>query len=65
MMAVRQGQPTVAQLLVAEGADPTPRNQSGRTAADYARGNGETELAAWLTRQAAEFTRRYRTPAPR
>lgn len=59
MMAVRQKQPTVARLLVDEGADPTLRSQSGWTAAEYAKHHGEDELAKWLRERAAEFARKY------
>jgi ankyrin repeat protein len=63
MMATRQGHPTTVRLLVAEGADPTIRNQAGLTAADYARAGGDTRLAEWLTQQAEAFRRRYPLPA--
>jgi ankyrin repeat protein len=65
MMAARQGQPTVVRLLVEEGADPTPRNQAGLTAAAYAKAGGDTKLAAWLTEQAEAFGRKYGVPASR
>jgi ankyrin repeat protein len=59
MMAARQGHPTAVQLLVAEGADPTPRNQAGLDAAGYARAGGDAELADWLTARAAAFRAKY------
>jgi uncharacterized protein len=65
MMAARQDRPTTVRLLVEEGADPTLRNDSGFTAADYARGTGATELARWLTERAEQFARRYGVPARR
>jgi len=63
MMAARQAHPTVVRLLVEEGADPTPRNEAGYTAAAYARAAGDPELGAWLLGQAEAFRRRY--PGPR
>jgi ankyrin repeat protein len=63
MMAARQAHPTVVRLLVEEGADPTPRNDAGYTAASYARAAGDPALGDWLLRQADAFRRRY--PAPR
>jgi len=63
MMAARQAHPTVVRLLMEEGADPTPRNDAGYTAAAYARAAGDPELGEWLLRQAEAFRRRY--PAPR
>lgn len=59
MMAVRQKQPTVARLLVEEGADPTLRSESGWTAAEYAKHHGEADLAKWLRDRAAEYARKY------
>jgi ankyrin repeat protein len=59
MMAARQGHPTAVQLLVAEGADPTPRNQAGLDAAAYARAGGDAGLADWLAARAAAFRAKY------
>ncbi len=63
MMAARQGQTTTVRLLVDEGADPTPRNQSGLDAATYAKATGNPELSAWLAQQADAFRRKYGAPA--
>jgi ankyrin repeat protein len=63
MMAVRQGHPTVVRLLIDEGADPTPRNDAGLTAAAYARATGDTKLADWLEQQAEAFRRKYPLPS--
>jgi uncharacterized protein len=63
MMAARQAQPSAARILIDEGADPTPRNQSGLDAAAYAKLAGDTDLSAWLGRQADAFRLKYRTPA--
>ena len=65
MMAARQLHPTTVRLLIDEGADPTPRNQSGHTAAEYARLAGDPKLAELLTREADAFRRRYGAGAPR
>jgi hypothetical protein len=63
MMAARQAQPSAVRILIDEGADPTPRNQSGLDAAAYAKLAGDTDLSAWLGRQADAFRLKYRTPA--
>lgn len=65
MMAVRQGYPTVVKLLIDEGADPTPRNDAGLTAAGYAQAVGDPKLAEWLRLQAEAFARKYAVPAKR
>ena len=65
MMAARQLHPTTVRLLIDEGADPTPRNQSGHTAADYARLAGDPKLAELLAREADAFRRRHGASAPR
>jgi uncharacterized protein len=65
MMAARQGQPTMVQLLVEEGADPTIRNDSGLTAADYARAAGDVRLSRRLAERAQAFSRRHGVPAAR
>lgn len=46
MMAAHYGSVESTQLLLAEGADPTLRNQLGLTAADFALRAGRTEAAA-------------------
>jgi ankyrin repeat protein len=63
MMAARQAHPTVVQLLVEEGADPTVRSDSGWTAARYATAGGDPKLGEWLSARAAAFARRYALPA--
>jgi uncharacterized protein len=65
MMAARQGKPSMVDLLLEEGADPTIRNQSGLTAADYARGAGDERLASLLAERAMAFSRRHGIPAAR
>lgn len=59
MMAARQMHPTTVRLLIDEGADPTPRNQAGLTAADYARLAGDPRLAESLARHADAFSKRH------
>lgn len=61
MMAARQVHPTTVRLLIDEGADPTPRNQSGFDAAGYARTAGDPRLAEWLAERSQEFKRRHGT----
>jgi len=61
MMAARHDHVDAVRLLVEAGADPTPRNDTGRDAADYLVANDKREEARWLRERAAEFTRRYGT----
>lgn len=61
MMAARQDRIDAVHLLVEAGADPTPRNDAGRNAADYLSANGKPEEARWMRERAAEFARRYGT----
>ncbi len=61
MMAARQDRIDAVHVLVEAGADPTPRNDAGRDAADYLAGNGKPEEARWMRERAAEFARRYGT----
>lgn len=66
MLAARQMKPTIARLLVAEGADPTLRNDAGLDAAAYFERLGETNHADWMRARAEEFRRRNGlSPAPR
>lgn len=62
MMAARHDRIDAVRLLVAAGADPTPRNDSGLDAADYLARNGNPEEARWMREQAALFARKYATP---
>lgn len=57
MMAARQGRQSIVELLIAEGADPTARNESGFTVTDYLDRNGLLELA----RRAEVAARAFRT----
>lgn len=43
----------LAELLISHGADPHRKNDAGKSAADFARERGHTELAAWLDAQPA------------
>ncbi len=52
------------QAAVEEGADPTPRNESGYDAAGYAKAAGDPALAEWLAERAKDFRRRYGTFTP-
>lgn len=63
MMAARHGDRAICQLLADEGADPTPRNQSGLSASDFAARAGDAELSAWFTRQEASWHARHPTSA--
>jgi len=61
MMAARHQHTRAVRLLVEEGADPTPKNEAGLSAADYLARHGEAGEAAWLREQAAVFQQRYGT----
>lgn len=63
MMAARMRHPTVVRLLLQEGADPTPVNESGMNAADYARRAGDLALSASLAEAAEAFRVKYKLPA--
>jgi ankyrin repeat protein len=63
MMAARYGTPQAAKFLLNAGADPTPKNQVGMTAADFANSAGRQELARELAAAAQAFAKRYRKPA--
>ncbi len=61
MMAARHDRIDAVRMLVEAGADPTPRNDAGRDAADYLDGNGKPQEARWMRERAAAFARRYGT----
>ena len=63
MMAARQGRQTIVELLIAEGADPTIRNEAGFTVTDYLDRNGLLELARRAEVAARAFRKRYDLPA--
>ena len=65
MMAARQAQPSSVRFLIEEGADPTPRNQSGLDAATYAKMAGDAALSDWLARQAEAFRLKHRATGSR
>jgi hypothetical protein len=48
MMAARGGYTAVVTLLLAEGADPTLKNEAEMNAADFARSQGFKDLARLL-----------------
>ncbi len=64
MMAARGKHLTVVRLLLEEGADPTPLNQAGLSAADYLQRVGEPELAKMVRDRAVAFERKYRSGQP-
>ena len=63
MMAARMKHASTVRLLLQEGADPTPVNQSGMSAADYARTAGDPALGASLADAAEAFRLKYKLPA--
>jgi uncharacterized protein len=62
MMAAMYGAPGAVKLLLDAGADPTPKNQVGLTAADFAARSGRGDMAQVLRAAAQEFQRKYRRP---
>lgn len=60
MMAARHENIDAVRLLIAAGADPTPRNDAGLDAAGYLSSHKMMEEAHWLREQAETFDRRYR-----
>jgi ankyrin repeat protein len=63
MMAARQGRQPIVELLIAEGADPTIRNEAGFTVTDYLDRNGLLELARRAEVAARAFRKQYGLPA--
>jgi len=63
MMAARQGRQSIVELLIAEGADPTARNEAGFTVTDYLDRNGLLELARRAEVAARAFRKQYSLPA--
>ena len=62
MMAARIKDRPTCVVLIEEGADPTPVNQAGLAASDFARRAGDTELAEWLATNAEHW--RHAHPPP-
>ncbi len=59
MMAARGGFDALCRTLVAAGADPTLVNDRDLTASDFARRDGDANLADWLAAQAAQRRAKY------
>jgi len=55
MMAARGGSVDAVNALLTGGADPTLKNQLGLSAADFARQNNNTDLAAALDASAKDI----------
>jgi uncharacterized protein len=64
MMAARQGHAALVELLLAEGADPSGRNEAGFTAADYLERNGLLDQARRTDVAARAFRRRHGLDSP-
>ena len=64
IMATRQKMYSAMELLVAEGADPTLRNEAGFRAIDYLKGYGETARMHWLAQRMQAFEQRNRPGRP-
>lgn len=63
MMAARQARQSIVELLIAEGADPTVRNEAGLTVTDYLDRNGLLELARRAEVAARAFRKQHHLPA--
>lgn len=61
MMAAREGRMAAVKLLVAEGADPSLRNEAGLGAPEYLARRGDLAEARWLADRASAFLQRYGT----
>jgi hypothetical protein len=61
MMAAREGQMAAVRFLVAQGADPSLRNEAGLGAPEYLARRGDIAEARWLADRASEFLKRYGT----
>ena len=48
MLAAIYGHPKICEMLLALGADPSLKDNKGKTALDYARANNKPECAALL-----------------
>lgn len=62
MMAAQYGSDAMVQLLLAEGADPTMKNQLGLSAADFAARVGRDTLAQQLNASAAQLQQQREQP---
>jgi hypothetical protein len=63
--AARQGRASVCTTLLALGADPAAKDNTGKTALDKARAEDETECVAVLEAPTTEVLRRDRLKLPR
>jgi len=63
MMAARQARQSIVELLIAEGADPTARNEAGFTVTDYLDRNGLLDLARRAEVAARAFRKQHNLPA--
>jgi ankyrin repeat protein len=62
MMAARHKDQPVVDYLLEQGADPTPKNGAGLTAADFARKAGDEPLARSLEKAALAFKKDHSAP---
>lgn len=63
MMAARGDHADACRLLIAEGADPTPVNQSRLSAADFATRAGDADIAQWLRDREEAWRATHRPPS--
>jgi ankyrin repeat protein len=59
MMAARSGFDDLCRQLIAAGADPTPANERGLTASDFARRANDDRLAGWLDERVVAWRAKY------
>lgn len=62
MMAAMYASPAAVKFLLEAGADPTPKNQLGMTAIDFARKANRPDSAEILTIAAKAWREKYRRP---
>ncbi len=62
MMAARHKDQPVTDYLLEQGADPTPKNGAGLSAADFARKAGDEPLARELEKAAFAYQKSHATP---
>ncbi len=62
MMAARHKDQAVTDYLLEQGADPTPKNGAGLSAADFARKAGDEALARTLDKAALAYQKAHAAP---
>ena len=65
MMAARGGFADLCHQLIEAGADPTPLNDRGVSASDFARRANDVALSQWLDEQTVAWRAKYGSPSTR